>query len=107
MFILKIVEVLCFVTLLQVFILKGLAGTARSPRAGQPTAIPPPRCECVNAVDKGVAGGIGVKTVSKGLASGLGSNVDLWAMRRAAGEGLIESVRIPHPGDLTKESACD
>ena len=64
MFILKIVKVLCFDTLLQVFILKAVRGFRCGAR---PAKVPPPRRFCVNAVDKGVSERFGVKAVDKGL----------------------------------------
>ena len=64
MFILKIVKVLCFDTLLQVFILNAVRGFRRRAWA---VRVPPPGCICVNAVDKGVSKRFGVKALDKGL----------------------------------------
>jgi hypothetical protein len=57
-----------------------------------------PGCECVNAVDKGVTGGLGVKAVDKGLSVARGIVVD-W-------KAQVEAVR-PTWGVLHKEFGFD
>jgi hypothetical protein len=71
-FILKELKVLCFDTLLQVFILKVVSASSdwKVGREGG-KLYPTPPMFCVNAVDKGVSERIGVKAVDKGLTGGI------------------------------------